>query len=249
MSPVNDEVLVVVCHYNTRSPQELIVLLDQMATTPAGFPFQVRVVVNLASPKRLALPPRHRNVEVVYRDNSGYNIGAWEYGWCLGSPHVGYLFLQEECRLAREGWVAAFVHRASEVGIGLVGECLSPIWDAPWDELAQRLQGELLPDHWIEDSPAERVPCYLDFLNRQGIPPGPRGDHLQSLILFARRDILEAIQGFPVGGNYGEAIAAEIGISKKVQALGLRVVEVGPTPFWYIEHPQWLHRRSSPAHP
>jgi hypothetical protein len=124
-----------------------------------------------------------------------------------------------------------------------VAESLSPLCDAPWDELAQRFAGETLQEHRIRDAPAERVSCYLDFLHRHSIPPSARGNHLQSLILYARHEILEAIDGFPVGSTDGEAIAAEIGISKKVQALGLRLVEVGSTPFWYIEHSQWLYRR------
>jgi hypothetical protein len=243
MTPDSAAVLVVVCHYNARPVGDLLRLLGQLKTLPAGFPFDIRVVVNLATPKRLLLPSAFNDVEVLYRENVGYNIGAWEHGWRQGPPHAGYLFVQEECRLVREGWVAGFVQRAAEPGIGLVGECLSPHWDAPWDELARRFAGQMLPEHRIGDSPAERVPCYLDFLRRQSIYPGERGDHLQSLVLYARRDVLKAIDGLPVGSNYGEAIAAEIGISKKVQSLGLRLAEAGPSSFWYIEHPQWLHRQ------
>jgi hypothetical protein len=249
MIQADGAVLVVVCHYNARPPRMLVNLLDQARAVPAGHPFRVRVVVNLANPTRLLLPPRCRDAEVVYRDNAGFNIGAWEHGWRLGPPHAGYLFLQEECRIVREGWVEAFARRASEPSIGLVGECLSPTWDAPWDELARRFAGESLPGHHVAGRPADRVPCYLDFLRREGIPQGLRGDHLQSLVLFATREVLEAAGGFPVGRSYGEAIAAEIGISKKVQALGLRIAEVGPVPFSYIEHPQWLHRRAESAAP
>jgi hypothetical protein len=242
----SETVLVVVSHYNARPPEQLVALLDGMFTIPSEWPFAVRVVVNQASPQRLVLPDRLASVGVCYRENSGYNIGAWDAGWRQLPPYPSYLFVQEECRIVRPGWVSAFVRKADH--LGLVGECLSPDWDAPWDHLAEWLRGQRMPDHWTEGEPADRVACYQHFLRTQGIPPGPKGDHLQSLVLSARREVLEAIQGFPQGRNYGEAIAAEIGISKKVQALGLRIGEVGPEPFFYIEHPQWLHRREQHRH-
>jgi len=243
MSPTRETVLVVISHYNARPADELVRLLDQARAVPAGWPFRVRIVVNLGTPRCLILPERHGGTEILYRGNTGYNIGAWDHGWRTGPGYRGYLFLQEECRLVREDWVGAFARRAAEPGVGLVGECLSPSWDATWGELACRFREETLPDHQLGGRPADRVSCYLDFLAREGIDPGPKGDHLQSLVLFARREALEAIDGFPVGRDYGEAIAAEIGISKKVQALGLDLCEVGPEPFFYVEHPQWLHRR------
>jgi hypothetical protein len=240
--------MVVVSHYNARPTTQLVDLLDATQTLPSGWPFGIRVVVNLGVPKRLVLPARHQQVEILYRENTGYNIGAWDHGWRTGGPAMSYLFLQEECRLLRPDWLAAFVRQGAATGVGLVGECLSPHWDALWEDLVQRCRGERLEGHLVDGQPADRVPCYLDFFRRHGIPSGRRADHLQSLILYARREVLQAINGFPVGRNYGEAIAAEIGISKKVQSLGLRIGEVGPHPFHYIEHPQWLHRRNEPPH-
>jgi hypothetical protein len=241
VSQPSETVLVVICHYNARPNQSLMTLLDQMQCVPAGSPFRVRVVVNLARPQKLELPQRHGDVEVLYRENIGYNIGAWEAGWRRDTAYAAYLFLQEECRLVQPNWIGAFFQRASEPDVGLVGECLSEDWNASWEELARRFRGVTMPGHQITGQPAERVPCYLDFLRHEGIEPGPKGDHLQSLVLFARRQVLEAMGGFPVGRDHGEAIASEIGITKKVQALRLRACEVGPGPFTYIVHPQWLH--------
>ena len=79
----------------------------------------------------------------------------------------------------------------------------------------------------------------LDYLEIKGIPFGPRGDHLQSLVLCSRRSVLEAVGGFEVGRNYEEAVASEVAISKKIQALGLAVKQVCIHSFTYIEHPQW----------
>jgi GT2 family glycosyltransferase/tetratricopeptide (TPR) repeat protein/2-polyprenyl-3-methyl-5-hydroxy-6-metoxy-1,4-benzoquinol methylase len=235
--------LVVISHYDARSPDRLLALLDSMSSKPAGWTYAVRVVVNQETRKPLELPDRHRPVEVFYRENAGFNIGAWDFGWRADPAFDAYLFLQDECRVVREDWAGAFVRKAAEANVGLVGECLSPLWDAPWAELAERFRGQRLPDHFVDGQPADRLACYQHFFARQGIPTGARGDHLQSLVLFARREVLEAIKGFPDSKNHGEAIAAEIAISKKVQALGLTIAEVGPEPFFYIEHPQWLHRR------
>jgi glycosyltransferase involved in cell wall biosynthesis len=237
-------VLVVVSHYPGRSLESLVRLLDSMATLPAGIRYALRVVVNRDGTETLNLPERHRGVEVLYRTNSGYNIGAWEAGWRSGAAHDAYLFVQDECRIVRSDWLAAFVRVAETPRVGLVGECFSPDWDAPWELLRERYRGHELKEHTINGQPAERVDCYLDFFRKKGITPGPKGDHLQSLILFATRAVLERIGGFPESHGYGEAIAAEIGISKKVQAAGLTLAQVEPEAFTYIEHPQWLHRRA-----
>lgn len=236
-------VLVVVSHYAARPAGPLVRLLDEMAAVPAGVPVDVRVVVNRDGDRGVNLPTRHRGVETTYRPNAGYNIGAWEAGWRADPPYAGYLFVQDDCRLVQSDWAGAFVRRAAEPGVGLVGECANPDWDAPWPELADRFRGRQLRDHTIAGWPAERIDCYFAFFRRHGIPPGPKGDHLQTLVLFASRTVLERVDGFPIGASYGEAIAAEIGTSKKVQAAGLTITEVGPQPFFFIEHPQWLHRR------
>jgi hypothetical protein len=238
---------VVVCHYNARPAADLAALLTGLRRRPAGGPFDLLVVVNQAAARPLLLPAACSTWDVCYRPNTGFNLGAWDWGWRERPGYSGYLFLQEECRVIRDGWLAAFRHRATEPGVGLVGECLSPTWDAPWEELAVRFRGARLPGHGVAGKPADRLSCYWDFFRRRGIDPGPRGDHLQSLVLFARRAVLQAVGGFPPCQTYGEAIAAEIGVSKQVQALGFTLRQVGTTPFTYFEHPQWLHRRDSAA--
>lgn len=240
-------VLVVVAHYAARPADQLVRLLDTMAAHAPGLRYAVRVVVNRDGREEVDLPPRHAGAEVVYRPNAGYNVAAWEAGWRAGPAYAGYLFLQSECRVVRPGWVAAFAAAADSPGVGAVGECLSPDWDAPWPVLAERFRGHALREHAVAGRPAERVDCYLDFFRRHGIPPGERGDHLQTLAVFARRAVLERVGGFPPPGDgYGEAIAAEIGFSKRVQAVGLAVAQVAAAAFEYVEHPQWRHRRVRP---
>jgi hypothetical protein len=240
--PIHGSVLAVVSYYNARPPANLISLLDSMRSFPAGWPFEVRVVVNRELPRDFVLPPRHRAVDVVQRENLGFNIGAWDHGWRIPPPFEAYLFLQDECRILRADWLGAFVRRAADPRLGLLGERLSPPWNATWDELARREGGQLMEGHEIDGRPARRLECYFRFFMEWGIQRGEKGDHLQTLVLFARRAVLGAIDGFPSGRNKGEAIAAEIAISKKVQALGLEIAEVGPEPFTYIAHPQWVAR-------
>ena len=235
--------LVVVSHYNARPVDCLVSLLDSMRSVPSGWPFRVRVVLNQEIRKPLVLPTEYEHLEIVYRKNIGYNIGAWDAGWRVQPRYDAYCFLQEECRVIRDNWIRDFVVKASDPKVGLVGECLSRDWDAPWEVLAERTKRDEFPEHLVDGHPCSRLGCYFHFFASRGIPPGAKGDHLQALILFARRHVLEAINGFPVGKNYGEAVAAEIAISKKVQALGFTITEVGPEPFFLIEHPQWLHRR------
>jgi len=88
---------------------------------------------------------------------------------------------------------------------------------------------------------------YQDAFRRWGVAPGPKGDHLQALIWAARRGVLEKIGGFPIGANYGEAIAAEISVTKKVQSLGMRGVQVAWRPFRYIRNGIMCARPPAPC--
>ncbi|MGC8641948.1 MAG: hypothetical protein ACP5XB_18940 [Isosphaeraceae bacterium] len=234
----NPSVLVVISHYNAWKTDQLVALLDQVASVPAGYPFQLRIVVNQAMPKPLELPDRHIGSEILYRENTGFNIGAWEHGWRTGPPYDIYLFLQEECRIAQGGWLSPFVRLLQGGKVGLVGELLG--WNSTWrflkDYTGPYCQSWITLD---DGRRVDRATFYMEFLERRGIPCGPKGDHLQSLILCAPRSVLEAIDGFSIGGSYHEAVASEIAFSKKVQALGLQIKQIGTLPFTYIEHTQW----------
>jgi glycosyltransferase involved in cell wall biosynthesis len=245
--PIRPEVppvLVVIAHNAARPTDPLVALLDSMAEHSAGRRYEVLLVVNRDGAETVDLPLRHSFIDLLYRVNTGYEIGAWEAGWRAGPVFGGYLFLQSECRVVRAGWLTAFARVASALEVGLVGECLSPDWDAPWPVLAERFRGQQRSDgSTFGGRSAERVEYYLHVLGQQGIPPGERGDHLQSLVLYATRTVLERIGGFPSVAGKDEAVAAEIGISKKVQAVGLTLAQVDRLPFEYVEHSQWLHRR------
>ena len=231
--------VVIVSHYNAWPTDQLVKLLDQMRTIPAGYPFSVRVVVNQAENKSLELPDRHADVAVFYRENTGYNIGAWEFGWRQEPRADYYLFLQEECLLVKPNWLGVFIQAVNRTQVGIVGEIIG-FHNTTWEDFkdtATRYHWDLSPND-----------C-LDFIAKQGIQAGEMADHLQSLVLCLRREVLETIGGFRLGITKEEAIASEIGISKSVQAIGLKIRQVKLRPFQYIHHPQWEERRREANQP
>ncbi|MFN9331106.1 MAG: hypothetical protein ACK6D1_00745 [Planctomycetota bacterium] len=237
--------LVVVSYYDARPRHELDALLRDLAEVDAGAPFDTLVVVNQSSAAPTAVDAPLRGLRVLHRPNAGYNIGAWDHGWRAAPGYAHYVFVQHECRVRRPGWLAAYLRRLQSPDVGLVGERANPAWASPWAELERRFAGHTLPDHGPGGAVAERLPTYRACWRRWGIAPGERGDHLQTLVLAARGDTLARIDGFPVGANYGEAIAAEIGVSKRVQMLGLTTEEMGPRPFAWITHPQWQDKAAA----
>lgn len=237
--------LVVVSHYNAWPTDHLVALLDQLVTVPAGREFRCRVVVNQAQPKPLELPGRFAEVEVLYRPNTGYNIGAWDHGWRAGPAYDDYLFLQEECQVLRPGWLKAFTARLANAKVGLVGESLNHAGYS-WRRAEYYFHKKSEP-HFVDRRPdAEGETLMLhavrEVMAKRQIPLTGNITHLQSLVLATRREVLEAIDGFMIFNSYGYAVGAEISISKQVEALGLRVEQLGLRPFRYILHPQWRHR-------
>ncbi|WP_375427142.1 hypothetical protein [uncultured Sphingomonas sp.] len=233
--------LVVISHYNAWPTDRLVALLDQIAAISAGASFDVCVVVNQAVPEAVRLPERHAGISVLYRENTGYNIGAWEHGRRRNPDHDCYLFLQEECVILRAGWLQAFRRLALRPNVGLVGESLH--WAGlGWDKLAEKYRHH--PFAALIEGRSVPIPVGIQAgLRRLGIVEGPTGAHLQSLVLCARREVLEAIDGFGLGLTYGDATVMEVATSKKVASLGLKVREVGPGSFRYILHPQWRERQ------
>lgn len=225
----------VVSHYNAWPEDKLLALLDQTMRIASGIPFHTRVVVNQAVDRRLELPARFAHVEVLHRPNTGYNIGAWEHGWRTGPAFPTYLFVQEECQILRRGWMEAFDREASKPEVGLVGE--SVVCDCSWDLLMTD------PPETVEGvsqgDPAFFAGLYAGLL-RLGVAPGDDGRHLQSLAFAARREVLERIDGFPLGGDWMECVVAEVAISKKVQAAGLETAQIDRRRFRYVLHPQWV---------
>jgi len=238
-------VLVVISHYNAWPTDHLVALLDQIQAIPAGHPFQVRVVVNQAEPKLCELPSRHAGVEIRYRANTGYNIGAWDHGWRESPRFDEYLFLQEECTIQQPGWLRVFVRAASRRGVGLVGES-RVLGKLTWAE-TEAFQSWVVEDPDGIKPPEQWAKFTHRYLERQGIDPTSTPTHLQALIIYARRATLEAINGFRIDQRKDDAIGCEVAMSKCVEAVGLKTVQVRLRPFQYIMHPQWSVIRDGTA--
>lgn len=233
-------IAVIISYWSGRSTRSLYKLLNQIYRYDARAPFSVTVVCNGGDKSPLSLPKKYvdRGVKVLNRINSGYNIGAWEYGWRNDQGSEYFLFLQDECRILKAGWLKAFVEKMqASPEIGLLGESIN--WKRSWDEQRNNpLAAGCLNREG--EPPFNSVDFLREFLVRENIPPGETAEHLQSLVLFSSRKVLETISGFPTCDIYAEAVGTEIAISKKVLAHGYQIAEVGDKPFSYIVHPQWV---------
>lgn len=235
--------LVVISFYDRRPIEPLIHLLDSLDARDAGAPHERVICVNASGAAPLPVEVTERVDGVLLRANQGMNIGAWDAAWRHWSGRPAYVFLQDECYAVREGWMRDALAAVADPGVGLAGESLNDGWDRPWEELRTGPGRDVLPEHFVDGAPANRVDAYLHHLQRFGIDPGTRGRHLRSLVWVARGDALTAIGGFPAGANYGECIAAEIGVSRAIEAHGLDIRQIGPAPFHAFRHLEWSQDR------
>ena len=238
--------LVVISHYDRRSAEPLTGLLDSLDRFTAGVGHERVISVNATGAPALPASLRQRVHGVLERPNAGMNIGAWDAAWRHWPGRPAYLFLQDECFAVRDGWMALVMQALEAPGTGLVGESLNPAWDKPWDRLREGPGKAELPEHFIDGCPANRVDVYLHHMRRYGIDPGEGGRHLRSLVWALRGPVLEAIGGFPQGANYGECIAAEIGVSRAVASRGLALATLGPAPFHAFRHLEWSQGPGGP---
>lgn len=239
--------LVVISFYDRRPVAPLEALLDTLDAHPAGVDHDRVVCINAGGGPALPDAIAQRVHDVLVRPNDGMNIGAWDAAWRHWKGRPAYLFLQDECRSVADGWLQAFLDALADPAVGLVGESLNATWDAPWDALRDGPGMHRLPEHVLDGVAANRVDVYLDALRRFGIDAGDRARHLRALIWAIRGPVLQAIDGFPQGRNYGECIAAEIGVSRAIEAAGLQLRQVGPSPFHVFRHREWNQDRAGGA--
>lgn len=232
----------VVVSYWVGSPtNKLFSLLSQMLKKEAGCEFGLVIVCNGGDQKPLILPAKFQklNPVVLNRENIGYNIGAWNFGWqSVKSDYIYFMFLQDECFLKKKNWLSNYEYRFSnDDKVGLLGEVI--MWDRmTWHYIRQATDRDLGVD-WYDKSQPHPIEFYQTYLSENNIPKGDLGSHLQSIILFTSSKIMTDIGGFPIGAAYHEAVACEIGISKLIESKGYRISKVNDYPFKLIGHSQW----------
>ena len=97
---------VVISYWAARSTANHHKLLGQMPTLIAGCPFDI-VVSNVGDVTPPVILARFDSpkVRVFNRENTHYNIGAWEHGWRNVEGYEFFLFLQDECFLKHPRWL------------------------------------------------------------------------------------------------------------------------------------------------
>jgi hypothetical protein len=233
---MHQKALVVISYYDRHPLSNLTELLRTMLHFEAGEEFDVHIVVNRTSAREICLPDEYSWIPVKYRHNLGMNIGAWDYGWRTSPDYRAYLFLQDECYVVREQWLSGFQSVLQDTRVGMVGESLNQTWNRSWNELRKLFEATSMCGHFIEGRPANRVDCYLHFLDQNRVERGEKARHLRSVVWFFPGPVLQKINGFLIGRNYGECIAAEIAASKKVESIGLEIAQARDEEFFYIRH-------------
>lgn len=233
-------ILVVISYFDERPLKHLYFLLETIRKYDAGCSFDICLVINKTSRSKIEFEVDLTDVKVLERQNIGMNIGAWDYAWRTFRSYDYYLFLQDECYVIRKKWLSTFYKKIKDdKSIGMIGESFNHSWNHPWDRLRIINSGINMPDHRINSQVANRVDVYIDFMHRNKVNPHNNGAHLRSLVWFIGSDTLKEIDGFPLGMNYGECIASEISVSKKIESIGLKVVQLKKTPFYFIRHFEW----------
>ena len=85
----------------------------------------------------------------------------------------------------------------------------------------------------------DRVTYYTKQITEWKIPIGENASHLRALSFALKREVLDRIKGFHIGLFKEQCIASEIAISKKIEQLGLKVIQSNQYPFSYVGHLEW----------
>lgn len=222
--------LIVVSFFDQRSADHLDRLLRQLDPEADRAGFDIALVINATGAPVPSLPEMRRPVHVLTRENIGMNIGAWDHGWRALPEYARYIFLQDECVVRQDGWPEAYAAALDDPRTGLVGESIA--FDVTWEEAAATLP---------------KLKRYHDLMaERWKIDPGTHATHLQSLIWAARRDVLEASDGFPIGYTRHQCIGAEIAVSRRLAAMGFALRLAGGERFSWFSHGQWDGRVAPP---
>ena len=151
-----------------------------------------------------------------------------------------YFFFQDECFIKNVGFITACIHRfKNDFHLGMLGESLNKNWGQSWTKLRNSNLNWLDNDHIINGKQIPRVNFYLELLKKWNVNPDTTGLHLRSLFWSFRGDLLRKMNGFHIGANKGECIAAEIATSKITSQLGYKFDQIETSPFCYVGHREW----------
>lgn len=227
-------VAVVISTWSGNPASYLLSLCSSMAQHPSGFEHQLFLSANGTE----YVVPREIQplfAETFIRDNTGYNLGAWDYAWRRLPDHDRFLFLQDDCVVRKDDWLLRFIERFDSIPrCGLVGENLIRYWNRPWSELSGPRAPVEKDDHRVA-----AVKFYRETLSRWGIPEGATARHLTTVVQFTSRSILEEVNGYNPGQTKGQAIAAEIGFSRKIESKGYTLAQLARRSHSVIVHRQW----------
>jgi hypothetical protein len=219
---------VIVSYYDERPSIELVKLLRQLRDVNAGADFELRVVINSDRGGRLQLPVDLASIPTTVRQNTGFNIGAWDHGWRQNREFSFYVFLQDECEIARENWLKRYKQLLSDGSVGVVGESL--LYWSNWDDFKRQ---------WPEATDE----C-ISLGMKRSIALGKAPTHLQTLAIGATASCLDRTDGLLVAEGKTRAIATEIMYSRQCLELGFAIKQSAWRPFEYIRHPQWASLRT-----
>lgn len=231
---------IVVSFYDERPSTDLIRLLTGLKritdSSSFNYKFRVKIAVsiNTVSNNKLNLPAEFSDIEVIYRPNGGFNMGAWDHGWRSLPGHRHYLFLQDECTVIRDD----ALHRYWSLlefssGSQIIGESLQ-LWRS-WRQLNRK---------W--PAAGEKIARMSNALK---IPLGRTPSHLQTLAVAASGRALQEIDGFVLANEKIEAVCAEVLLSRKAVSKGLSLKQSAWRPFEYFGHEQWSEVRSNSFYP
>jgi hypothetical protein len=240
MPQVKPSLCIIISFFDERSSNKLINLLDSLKAVISNqalnsrFLTTIAVSVNTVSNSAIDLPDRFSDLTVIYQQNRGFNMGAWDNGWRHFSGHRHYLFLQDECEVVRDDCLQHYWQLLEKSDPSfIVGESLQ-LWKN-WDQLGSK---------WPIGK--ETMICMASAMK---IPLGRTPSHLQTIALAASDKTLKQLGGFILADDKIEAVSAEVLFSRRAVSRSVRLKQSAWRPFQYFSHEQWNDVRTRSRKP
>ena len=233
------KILITISHYNKRKKNDLKSLIKSIQNQSCD----LLIVINDDNCV-LERYDTFYNTKTLIRPNTGMNIGAWNASFLKNRNYDFYLFLQDECQVLDSTFIDKYIYELSKKNVGMTGESINYKWANSWSYMAKSTLNYKI-GYDINKTPVFRVQYYFNLLKKWNIDPGQNGLHLRSLVWGFKKETLDKISPFPIGITKEECIAAEIGVSKKIEQLNLKVTQINTKPFKHICHIEWKFDGSS----